>query len=239
MFDFHIFLRPAALGLLAALVAQPALAAIVTFTDRAAFETQTSAPVTTETFNSFTDDTSFLSPLDIGDFTILTESTATTAGGQPNNQIDASPFSFATSAIDGGTFGQAILQDGEALTFAFDAPIFAFGIDAKSLGNSGLLTSILVDGQLFTPLQDGSSLIFSGVISDTAFSAVSFVFDAAEPPKAPPTVSASTMSPIRARPSYRFPQACRCSSTPSARSAGWAGSGAPAEANDAGAYPPA
>ncbi|QIE55717.1 hypothetical protein G5B40_09815 [Pikeienuella piscinae] len=184
MIGIHVFLRPATLGLLAAVTAHPASAAIVTFTDRAIFEANVSGPLTTETFNDFTNDTSFLSPLDIGDFTISTESDVVSAGGEPTNQLDASPFSFGSSIIDGTTFGQAILQDDEALTFTFDAPIFAFGIDTRNLGNSGLLTSILVAGESFTPLQDGTSLLFSGVISDTAFSSVSFVFDALGGPSA-------------------------------------------------------
>lgn len=169
-----------ALGLTIAAAALPSSAAsIVTYDDRTAFEAAIGAAAQTETFNSYTRDTSFLSPLDVGDFTISTDSTIGGIGPLSTNLIDAAPFIFVALSIDGTPSGQASIRSGETLSFTFDQPIFAFGMNTNILGDGPTVTSFTVSGSTFTPLQDGSPLIFSGVISPTAFSTVSLTYDLA------------------------------------------------------------
>lgn len=154
-------------GLFAGFATSAQSAAFSTFSDRSTFEAALSG-FTTETFNSYTSDTSFNGvSVDVGDFVLNATATGT------RNIIDALPVEGNGTAIDGTTFLSYFL-DGTQATIVFDTAITAVGFDIFAFGNVGNVSSIAILDGLFDQNDISGAQQFWGVTSDTAFTTITF-----------------------------------------------------------------
>lgn len=163
-------LLPIALAIVTLTAAVPATAALVTYTDRASF-LAAAGPVTTETFNSAAEETSFqTAPLVYGPLSVQGY------GDQlDRNFVDIPPHQFPEFSVDGSTNLNAFVMVGGGLVFTFASPITAWGADFAAFQNDLIRSTITAGGVTVTPLaQFGNTGRFYGFISDVAFTTVTF-----------------------------------------------------------------
>ena len=159
----------------ATLAAQAADAAVVTFTNRAAWEAAAGGlPSINETFNSFVNDTGV--PVDVGPFTISSTEPETFIDAPPvdtNTNVNGTSFVFTRLDVIGGD---------ELVTFTFDSPVFSWGADLRPFpGDAGETFNVALSNGATTTLTlpATSTAAFRGFISDTSFTSVTFSTTAA------------------------------------------------------------
>ena len=154
-----------------AIATEAAEAAVITYTDRAAFQAATGT-TKIETFNSFERDLSYWSggTVDVGDFTLSGSATSHIQW----NRIDVPRGEIPSLDIDGTPFASTVTGTSTSFTIKFDSEIFAFGADFATISDDGRTTHIdlgLGLPQIDVPdLQSG----FFGLTSNTAFSSLTF-----------------------------------------------------------------
>lgn len=156
---------------LAMLSTQTSAASFTVFTDRTAFEAASGAGLATETFDGIVTDTSFAgAPVTIGALTISAEE----PGAFGNQLIDA-PAVLGEVDGNGTTAINFFTTATEDAAISFAAPVLAFGADFFNLNDISLRTEIVILDGIFQPaITADDTLSFFGVISDTAFSSVTF-----------------------------------------------------------------
>lgn len=110
---------------------QGAEAGIMVFTDRAAFQANTTGNVI-EDFNSITTDTGFVSAdLTVGSLTLSSDGGASIFG--PQALVDVSPYVNAASGIDGtAMINSRGLDAGQSITISLPGNFSAFGFDFEN-----------------------------------------------------------------------------------------------------------
>ena len=152
---------------------------ITTYTDKADFSTAAGvagAGLTTEDFNSFTEDTPFhTDTVDVGDFTLSMTGNPRTTGGL--NMIDPPP-PLGSFGIDGTTqlITEVDRQTDTTFVMTFGLSINFFGADFNDLSDDGFeRTEILADGvSIIPPSTPNDELRFFGFSSDVAFNTITF-----------------------------------------------------------------
>lgn len=181
-------MRSLALGIALALAygSNASAATFTTFTNRTVFD-GAAGLLTIENFNSVVGEPSFAGvALTVGDLTLEATGPSTDLGLNQRNFIDQPTVDFsAFFDIDGTALANVLLfSDGDTLEIDFAAPVTAFGADFGDINfgaenNDSLRTAILVLGQqIAMPIAmpiNSVSLTFFGLISDTAFSSLSFI----------------------------------------------------------------
>ena len=162
-------LAAAALG-----AATSASAQVTTYTSRSAFSAA-AGPLTTQTFNSYTTDTSFrTTPLTFPGFTLA----GAGAGQLSENFIDVPPLQFAIFNVDGTPIVNAFTSSASSVIFTFLAPITAFGADFASFQDGIVRSSIVINGQTIIPdvagAENSNTVRFLGYTSSTPFTTVTF-----------------------------------------------------------------
>ena len=151
------------------LAAAPASAAtIVKYTNRAAFQTASGAPIR-ETFNSYTSDVDFSNgSIDFGTFRL----THTRTFGGDTAALDTPPVAGGGAGNDGTANIQATVASSGTryaeLIIDFAAPTTSFGANFSSGGSGQVFFEVL--GQNFNQTATGDGFI--GFTSDTAFTRV-------------------------------------------------------------------
>ncbi len=160
-------------------VAAPANAATMIFTDREAFE-QAAGNTTSEDFNGFATEEEFRTQtVNANGFSLSTTGTQS-AFLAPRNFIDIPPALFTTLNGDGTTFADVFINDsffGDlTVQFTFDAPISAFGADFTDLQTESAGTTILsFNGETVTPgVADAGVTRFFGFTSMQPFTTLTF-----------------------------------------------------------------
>ncbi len=176
-------MRSLALGIALALAygSNASAATFTTFTNRTVFD-GAAGLLTIENFNSVVGEPSFAGvALTVGDLTLEAGPSIDSVGNQ-RNFIDQPTVDFsAFFDIDGTALANVLLfSDGDTLEIDFATPVTAFGADFGDINfgaanNDSLRTAILVLGQQIAMPINSVSLTFFGLISDTAFSSLSFI----------------------------------------------------------------
>jgi hypothetical protein len=141
------------------------------FTNQAAFTTAAGS-LSTENFNSFTNDASFNNgaTVNLTDFSLIGFGNVFDA-----NKIDALPSDFSTLSIDGTPFIVGQAQPSLGFNATFNSPITAFGATFNGISNSGT-TQLRVGSDIvgiITSIADGSTG-FYGFIANGSFSTITF-----------------------------------------------------------------
>ncbi len=146
------------------LASSQALAGVVTFTDRLAWEAAVGGVFTLEDFSSVSSAVYETTPVDVGDFTVSVS--GTTFGSSWHNISSTGAGGAAFNSVNGTQQLNVATGDQGGTTLAFDFNIFAFGADFAGVSDSRT-TSIFIDGlQIDIPALTGG---FFGFVSDTAF----------------------------------------------------------------------
>jgi hypothetical protein len=168
------FKQIAALITLIAGLVTNASAAIITYTDRAAFEAALSGGFTTVDFNSVVGEPNFRSsPLAVGSLTLQ----GAGSDQADRNFIDQPPALFSTFNVDGTALANLFVAPGSRsfVTLGFSSSVFGFGADFAGLNDVLLRTELMIGSDAFTPsIQANGVVRFLGFISDTAFSTADF-----------------------------------------------------------------
>lgn len=150
-------LKPLVLAVMVALPLE-AQTAVLTFTDRTAWQAALSGPISTETFDNV------ITHADVITFDNGVTSTASPAGSILGNSVSSGVFN---GYVDSG----ALQFIPDFLTFDFGGPITAFGADFEVL-DPGETTLNIGSLTFFASLHStiGGPDGFFGLVSDTAFS---------------------------------------------------------------------
>ena len=181
-------MRAFALGIALALAngSNVSAATFTTFTDRIGFDAAAGL-LTIEDFNSVAGQLSFAGvTLTVGDLTLETTGTPQTV---LRNFIDQPPLEFSSEFnIDDTALANVLLRfddvndDDDIFTINFATPVTAFGADFGGINNVILRTAITILGeQIAMPINPLSSPTFFGLLSDTAFSSLSFIQVGSDP----------------------------------------------------------
>lgn len=139
--------------LIALLTAETARAGLITYSDRASFDSAAGSLAGFESFDTFF----------VGSPRTFPGFTASTASG--------SLLTTFVYGVTDGNFALSVPDKGDLLTFTFDSPINAFGIDVTVVP-SGRVT---VGGDIAASFAANSTPTFFGVINDTGtFDTVTF-----------------------------------------------------------------
>jgi hypothetical protein len=149
-------------------------ASTVSYTDRSSF-LSAAGNTTVETFNNFSQDTSFRNvELDLEGFSMIASECCVTAG----NFIDVSPF-FGSNVVNDSPFARIYTshEHSISLTINFDVAVTSFGADFRGINDSLDRTQWLVNGETISlPVSPQNGLnTFFGIVSDTAFTTITFV----------------------------------------------------------------
>lgn len=147
-------------------------AALVSYTDRVAFESA-SGSILKEDFESFSTDTAFHgTSIDLGDFSI---SMVGAPQGSNYNFIDVVPLASSESNVNGSNDLSVFTNHdsiNNSLIFTFGSAITSFGSDFASFNDNVNRTQIIVDSVILSvPVNPGS---FFGFTSDIAFTTITF-----------------------------------------------------------------
>jgi hypothetical protein len=157
------------------LLSTAAQAATTNYSNRAAFEAAISG-ATTETFDSYSVDTSFAgTPVNIGDFSVVTTGTSTSTSGY--NYIDVVPLATSESDVNGTNDLRIYTNSSSSFTIQFNTAITSLGFDWANLNDSSHRTDLYIDGVLTNVLDTTFSYPetgFVGFISDIAFTTIEF-----------------------------------------------------------------
>jgi len=163
------------MGVIALLVSSLAVSSsahalsFTTFVDETAFRSA-AGTLSTETFNSFTVDTSFRNgTVNLTDFSL------TGIGNITNNIIDVPPLVFPVVNIDGTQLVLRVTCGSTGFNVTFNAPITAFGATFNSTSDDGL-TRLQVGADTFgniTSITQGNTE-FYGFIADGNFTTLTF-----------------------------------------------------------------
>ena len=139
-----------------------------TFTNEAAFRAAAGS-LSTETFNSFSVDTSFNN----GGTVNLTDFSLTGFGNSAGNKIDVPPLDFPDLNIDGTPVIRGFTGSGLSFNTTFNSPITAFGGTFNGVSDFGI-TQLRVGTDTVGNIPTSLVPIFFGFIADGNFTTVTF-----------------------------------------------------------------